>query len=297
MDNNRQGAKASIIALIVVVGLWILLPSAVRRLNKEAFAEFQAPALQLLSKSRDLARYWELRSRSTEDLVAAGRDLARINATLELKLHAMEDMRKENLRLREMLRYPVSTEYFTVVARVATRDSSSWWQRMLIRKGRNDGVRPGCPVVFGNRVVGRVTTVHLNLSEVELVTSPSFRCTAFLEGDDPPRIVYINGVASSPFTMARAKVSIIQPDYTPPAGQVAKVLTTGLGGVFPSGLILGTLDGGVTHTAQGNLKEAIMIPAKNLDTIEEVSVLVPKYPTAGEILMSPTDRIKLEEFK
>jgi rod shape-determining protein MreC len=297
MDNNRQGAKASIIALIVFIGLWIALPSTIRRLNKEAFSEFQAPAIQLLSKSRDLARYWELRSRSTEDLIAAGRDLARINATLELKLHAMEDIRKENLRLREMLRYPNSTEYLTVVARVATRDTSTWWQRMLIRKGRNDGIRPGCPVVFGNRVVGRVTTVHLNISEVELVTSPAFRCTAFLEGDDPPRIVHVSGVASNPFTTGRAKVSIIQPDYTPPAGQVAKVITTGLGGVFPAGLILGTLEGGVTQTAQGNLKEAYMVPSKNLDTIEEVSVLVPKYPTAGEILMSPTDRIKLEEFK
>ena len=189
MDNNRQGAKASYVALVFFTGLWMILPSAVRRFNREAFAEFQAPALHLVGKGRDLARYWELQSRSPEELVAAARDLARINAALELKIHSLDDARKENTRLREMLRYPQSTEFVTVVARVSVRETSSWWQRIIIRKGRSDGVRPGCPVVFGDRVIGRVSVVHLTTSEVDLVTSPGFRCTAFLEGDDQYHVV------------------------------------------------------------------------------------------------------------
>ena len=54
MDPNRQGARASYVALSIFVALWILVPSAVRRFNREAFVEFQAPALHLLAKSRDL---------------------------------------------------------------------------------------------------------------------------------------------------------------------------------------------------------------------------------------------------
>ena len=161
MDQNRQGARASYVVLAVFIAAWILLPAAVRRFNREAFVEFQAPALHLVAKSRDLATFWEKKSRSTEELAAAGRDLARINAALELKLKAMDDVRRENTRLREVTRYNVPTEYLSVVARVATRDSSSWWQRIVIRKGRNDGIRPGAPVVFGDTVVGRVTAVHL----------------------------------------------------------------------------------------------------------------------------------------
>ena len=84
MDQNRQGARASYIALTIFVAIWILLPSAVRRFNREAFSEFQAPALHLAGKGRDLAKFWELKSRSNEEMAAAGRDLARINAALEL---------------------------------------------------------------------------------------------------------------------------------------------------------------------------------------------------------------------
>jgi rod shape-determining protein MreC len=285
MDQNRQGARASYVALAVFIAAWILLPGAVRRFNREAFVEFQAPALHLVGKSRDLATFWEKKSRSSEELVAAGRDLARINAALELKLKGMEDIRRENTRLREVTRYNVPADYLSVVARVATRDSSSWWQRIVIRKGRNDGIRPGAPVVFGDTVVGRVTAVHLTTSEVDLVTSPGFRCTAYLEGDDQNRIVLINGVAANSLGTAKARVSVIPYDYLLPAGTPARVTTTGMGGVFPSGLTLGYLDGGAYATQVGNFKESLLVPSRDLYNLQEVSVLVPIIQTPGEALI------------
>jgi rod shape-determining protein MreC len=285
MDQNRQGARASYVALAVFVAGWILLPSAVRRFNREAFVEFQAPALHLVGKSRDLATFWEKKSRSSEELIAAGRDLARINAALELKLKGLEDIRRENTRLREVTRYNVPADYLSVVARVATRDSSSWWQRIVIRKGRNDGIRPGAPVVFGDTVVGRVTAVHLTTSEVDLVTSPGFRCTAYLEGDEQNRIVLINGVAANSLGTAKARVSVIPYDYLLPAGTPARVTTTGMGGVFPSGLTLGYLDGGAYATQVGNFKESLLVPSRDLYNLQEVSVLVPIIQTPGEALM------------
>ena len=285
MDQNRQGARASYVALSFFVALWILVPSAVRRFNREAFVEFQAPALHLLGKSRDLATFWEKKSRSVEEMAAAGRDLARINAALEIKINALEDIRRENVRLREITRYNVPAEYMSVVARVATRDSSSWWQRIVIRQGRNDGIRPGAPVVFGNTVVGRVTAVHLTTSEIDLVTSPGFRCTAYLEGDDQNHIVLVNGVASNSLGTAKARVSVIPRDYSMPAGQPARVFTTGMGGVFPSRLLLGYLDGGTYATQVGNFKESLLIPSRDLYNLQEVSVLVPLHQNPGEALM------------
>lgn len=285
MDQNRQGARASYVALSVFVALWILAPSAVRRFNREAFVEFQAPALHLLGKSRDLATFWEKKSRSVEEMAAAGRDLARVNAALEIQINKFEDIRRENVRLREITHYNVPAEYMSVVARVATRDSSSWWQRIVIRKGRKDGIRPGAPVVFGNTVVGRVTAVHLTTSEVDLVTSPGFRCTAYLEGDEQNHIVLVNGVASNSLGTAKARVSVIPRDYSLPAGQPARVFTTGMGGVFPSRLILGYLDGGTYATQVGNFKESLLVPSRDLYNLQEVSVLVPLHQNPGEALM------------
>ena len=225
MNNHQKGAKASYIALIVFVLIWISGANALHRFTKETFAEFQAPALQIASKGSDLSRYWELKSRSNEELISASRDLARINAALELRLHSMDDIRRENTRLRENARYTSNSEFLTVVARVISRDTSSWWQKIIIRKGRNDGIRPGSPVVFSDKVIGRVSAVHLNISEVDLVTSPTFRCTAFLVGDEKRRIVYVKGDAANSLSPGRAKITGIPIDYNPPTGQPIKVLT------------------------------------------------------------------------
>ncbi len=285
MDKNRQGAKASYVAFFVFVALWILAPSFVRMGTREAFVEFQAPALHLVAKGRDLARFWELKSKSSEELAAASRDLARINAALELKVRTLEDIRQENIRLRELARYTAPREFLTIVARVASRDSSSWWHRIILRKGRSDGIRPGCPVVFSDRVIGKVSLVHLNTCEVDLVTSPNFRCTAYLEGDEQGRIVLVSGLPANSLGTARAKIAVIPTDYIAPAGQSAKVVTTGMGGVFPAGLTIGTLDSNIRTTQEGNFKEGTLQPSRNLFSLQEVSVLVPIHPAAGEILL------------
>ncbi|MFM7397990.1 MAG: rod shape-determining protein MreC, partial [Verrucomicrobiota bacterium] len=191
MNREEQGAKASYVLLTLVFLAWCFGPSVVRRFTREAFVEFQAPALELAGRTRDLARYWELRTRSTEELAEAGRDLGRINAGLELRLIEMKGLAEENARLRTLLSYGPAPEYRTVVARVVARDSTGWWQRITIRKGRTDGVRPFSPVVFGNQVIGRVAQVHLNSSEIDLITSPGFRCTAHLDGDEQRRVVLL----------------------------------------------------------------------------------------------------------
>jgi len=286
MERNRQGAKAAYVLLTIVMVLWVLSPSVVRRFNREAFTEFQAPALHLVGKGRDLARYWEFKSRNTEDLVAASRDLARVNAALELKLAMMQDLRDENKRLREIARYTPPNTFYTVVARVGLRETSSWWHRINVRKGLDDGVRPGCPVIFGDRVVGRVTVVHKNSAEVDLITSPAFRCTAFLEGDDQGRMVVVDGRAANSLTPPAARVWNIPYDYSIPAGTVPKVMTTGLGGIYPAHLVLGTLEANLRNAQDGIFKEGVLRPGRDLFSLQEVTILVPTKPSRAEDLLS-----------
>jgi rod shape-determining protein MreC len=279
---QRLRGPLAVLGLIFVA--WLLLPSAARLFTREAFTEFQAPALGLTSRSRELVRYWELTSQGSEDLAAAGRDLARAQAGMELRLRQLESTVDENRRLRAMLATPASTEFRTVVARVAVRESSAWWSRLTIRRGRTDGIRPGCPVVFGDCVVGRIAAVHVDTSEVELVTSPGFRCTAFLGNGEDQRPVLISGEPDLPFTAPSARVTYIPTDFTPAAGQPTKVITTGLGGLYPKGLRLGTLAPELEETPAGAYRIGTLRPSRELLSLREVSVLVPTEPQPYEEL-------------
>lgn len=279
-----QRLRGPLAVLALVFGAWLLLPAAARLFTRETFAEFQAPALGLASRSRELVRYWEITGRSSEELAAAGRDLARSQAALELRLRELESAADENRRLRAMLAAPAPAQFRTVVARVAARESTAWWSRLTIRRGRTDGIRPGCPVVFGDAVVGRIAAVHVDTSEVELVTSPGFRCSAFLEGDAGNRPVLVSGEPDLPFTAPSARVTYIPIDFTPAAGQATRVVTTGLGGLYPQGLRLGTLGAEMEETPAGAYRLGTLHPARDLMGLREVSVLVPTEPQPYEEL-------------
>lgn len=284
MEKPLRRLRGPLAVLGLLLGAWILLPAIPRLFVREAFAEFQAPGLSLASRSRELVRHLELTSQDADALAAAGRDLARANAALELRILGLEAAAAENRRLRGMLGAPPPAEFRTVIARVAAREGSTWWSRLIIRRGREDGVRPGCPVVVGDRVVGRVAAVHLNTSEVELVTSPSFRCSAYLDGDERRQTVFVLGSPGQPFARPRALVDHIPRDYSVPAGQPAVVRTTDLGGLYPSGLRLGTLEPALEEAPEGAWKRGRLIPSADLFSLAEVSVLVPTQPQPYEEL-------------
>lgn len=288
MSTPASRARGPITALAALLLLWVLLPAAGRLFTRETFAELQAPSLNLLSRTRDLALAVELKGSDAAELAAAGRDLARANAALELRVAELESLASENRRLRAMLAAPAFPGFRTLVARVAVRESGAWWSTLTVRRGRIDGVRKGCPVVFGDRVVGRVSAVHVDTCEVELLTSPGFRCSAFLEGDETPegrrRMVFVEGQPAQPFASPRARVTFIPYTYGVPAGQPAKVVTTGLGGLYPAGLRLGTLAPALEDTPEGAYRNGVLTPAADLLSLREVGILIPTQPQPYEEL-------------
>ncbi len=262
---------------------WWFVPAAVRRAVYEAAYEFEAPAFVLSSRMSDLARYWELRSRSRDDLIRAGRDASRLAATMQYEIAAASGLRDENARLEALLGMPSRPEYRTVPARVAQRRLGMWWQQIVLRRGKKDGVRPGCPVVNAYGVVGRVRDVFSDTCVVELISSPSFRISATLSGEEKLAVTY-QGAGASPFSRATGRIGDI------PAGTVfsengtrTDVVTSGLGGIFPAGLRIGSLAGTPARSADGVFREAVVEPAQNLASIEEAAILVPVMPDVLEV--------------
>jgi rod shape-determining protein MreC len=135
---------------------------------------------------RDLQEFWSLRMHSKNALIEAGIDLARLNSSYELAVQQNSELKSEVSRLESLLRLPSFTEYRYEHARVARRDFSGWWHRIVIRKGKNFGITVGAPVVFTGGVVGRVSEVRAATSVVEMISSPGVRLAGVVEGDSRP---------------------------------------------------------------------------------------------------------------
>lgn len=258
----------------IVLG-WLVLPVAVKSLARASFYELTAPVNVAASRARDLQAFWNLRLHSKDELIAAGRDLARLNASYELAVQQNTELQAEISRLETLLRLPAFNEYRPEHARVARRDFSAWWQQIVIRKGRNFGIPVGAPVIFSGGVVGRVTAVYATTATVELISSPNVRLAGVVEGDSRP--ISFQGGLNTTFAPPRGTVEFVPLDISAKPSAPRRLITSGLGGVFPPGLTLGWISR-LELGADGLFQSGEVKLDDRLGSLTEVTVLVPLNP-------------------
>lgn len=272
MPSNRFDQAKPFLTLAIVVIAWLVLPVAVKSFMRASFFELQAPIAVSASHVRDLQEYWSLRTQSKHELIEAGRDLARVNASYELAVQENTTLRAELDRMQNLLRIPPQPAHRFEHARVVQRDFSAWWQRVIIRKGRNYGITVGSPVVFSGGVVGRVTEVHAYTSVVELISSPGVRLAAVVEGDDRP--MSFQGGLNPTYGPAKGVIEFVPLDIFASATSTKRLVTSGLGGVFPAGLTLGRVVK-LEPSTDGLFKTGEVELDPRLGELTEVTVLVP----------------------
>lgn len=273
MPTQRFDQAKPFVTLGLALLAWLVVPTAVKRLARASFFELQAPVETAASYVRDIQGYWALKSRTKDDLIEAGRDLARLNAAYESRIQQDASLRSDLERLQRVLNLPTPAGFRAEPARVVRRDFSSWWQRLVIRKGRVHGITEGSPVIYSGGVVGKVREVFAYTSVVELVSSPGVRIAAVAEGDTRP-ISYQGGVNPT-YGPSFGSVEYVPLDVFVTAATPRRLVTSGLGGVFPPNLTIGQMTR-VEPSADGLFKSGEVKLAPELSSLNEVTVLVPE---------------------
>ena len=273
MSAKRFDQARPFLTLALVFAAWLVVPTAVKRVLRAGFFEMQAPVEASASYIRDLQEFWSLKSRSKNELIEAGRDLVHLNAAYEVRLQQDADLRAQLDRLGRLMNLPAPEGYRAEAARVVRRDFSGWWQQIVIRKGSNYGITVGAPVIYAGGVVGCVREVHAYTSVVELISSPGVRIAACLEGDTRP-ISYQGGINPS-IAAACGEVEYVPVDVFVSPSAPRRLVTSGLGGVFPGGFTIGSLIS-VEPSSDGLFKSGGVQLDAALSALSEVTVLVPQ---------------------
>jgi len=109
-------------------------------------------------------------------------------------------LKKDNLRLRGILKLQESSNINTISAAVISRKTGSWWRQIILNKGSKDGVEIGNIVVGPGGLLGRVSSTSLFTSTVKLLTSPESKVGVWVDriqinglligsGDDFPNLI------------------------------------------------------------------------------------------------------------
>ena len=279
MPQQRFDQAKPFLTLAIVLAAWLVVPTAVKRFLRASFFEMQAPVEATASYVRDLQDFWSLKTRSDTDLIEAGRDLVHLNNAYEVRLQQDAGLRDEIERLETLLKLPSPDGYRAEPARIVRRDFSGWWQQIVIRKGRNYGIIEGAPVIYVGGIVGRVREVHTYTSVGDLISSPGVRVAACVEGDTRP-ISYQGGVNPT-LAPARGTIEYVPVDIFITPAAPRRLVTSGLGGVFPANLTIGYITR-VEPSTDGLFKTGDVQLEPALSSLTEVTVLVPQGPAAGK---------------
>ena len=153
-----------------------------------------------------------------------------------------------------------------VVAKVIGYDATQWSKVIFINRGTDDKVEKNLSVVTDAGVVGHVVHASLKSSKVLLITDSRSAVDSLFQETRESGITVGTGddICEMKFVPISAKVSVGD-----------NVVSSGLGGVFPKGLMVGTVVGVVKqdHELFQNIRVATSV---DLSNVEEVIVLLSK---------------------
>ncbi len=169
------------------------------------------------------------------NLKTENQNLKQKNSELEQSLRELENIKSENETLKEYLGLTEKYgEYTTIPGYVIDKDISNYSKTIIINIGEDDGVEQNMTVIADEGLVGHVVSVTKNTAKVRTIidTSSSVSC---LMSTDKNSVVCKGTLDSN--TQLKAMYIATETDII----QGDSVDTSGLGGIYPKGIHVGTI--------------------------------------------------------
>ena len=189
--------------------------------------------------------------------------LREYNEQLVQQYSQMEEYKQEAQRLQKLLDLKDTYQIEGTGARVIGRSSEAWSQTVIINKGSDDGVSTGQTVMGTSGVVGQIVSMSSHTATVRLLTDPQSGAAAMVQSSRAEGILRgsLVGLLYLEDLDADAEVNV---------GDV--VVTSGLGGSYARGLIIGTVV--KVDAQQGDTsRRAVVSPNDAISTLEDVLVV------------------------
>ena len=198
-------------------------------------------------------------------LIQRNSELENEVANLQSQIIQLQEQLREADILYSLLDYARSRpadKY--LAAAVIGRDPSPFMQYIIIDHGSDDGVRYGMPVVTQQGLVGRIDAVTAGAARVQLISDSRSKINVSLQNQDEDAI--ISGSISGDITL-----EMLNQNVPLQVGNI--LLTSGLGGNYPSDILVGQVID-IRKTENELFQSAYIQPAVDFATLRAVLVIM-----------------------
>lgn len=206
-----------------------------------------------------------------DDIYRKYKEIEKELDSAEQKNSTIKELELENKKMKEMLRLNDSlSEYDKIHATVVNRNSSYWFQKLVINKGSISGIEKQMAVVTNDGLVGYISETSNFSSNVQLLTTENIKnkISVKVEIEEDK---YENGLLIG-YDIKKGLYKIEGIGYSGDIKKGTIVTTTGLNDNFPSGVLIGYVDNITTDSFElGKILE--VKPSVDFDNIKYVTIL------------------------
>lgn len=209
-------------------------------------------------------------------------------------IYDVQELNKENEELRKILDKTESMRDFVPIqATVIARSPERWIEQVTINKGTQDGVAVNMAVITADGMVGKIQNAAPFTSTVQLLSGfDQFNRISAMISKDDVRDVF--GLVEEYNKEDHSLYFRIIEESEKNVEQGDLVVSSGMGGVFPSGLPIGTVKE-VVPDQYGLTNTALIEPAADLYEFNHVIVVDRSIENAGEEIDEEEEETKDEE--
>jgi rod shape-determining protein MreC len=272
-SERRVWSPADLAIRLIILVLAALLLMALQQTGRlegieGTVAAVTTPGQLTLSSAADRVTEFLETLREFRGLQQRTAELERINESLLVENLRLQEVERENQRLRDLLAFAetrpgIELRGGQILARTIGYDSNNFLSFIMLDLGRRHNIEVGMPVVNEQGLIGRISEVNESTSKVLLITDPASTVNAILQSSRLTGV--LSGRPGSEPVMG----------FIPQGSEIAVgeiVLTSGMGGNFPKGIPIGQ----VTEVRQRDFEvfqEAVVRPTVDFGRLEIVMVV------------------------
>ena len=253
---GRLMLGALVVMLLGLFLLWRIDNPRVERLRMEItdriipnFSAITAPVTAAVNILRSARSYTRIYQQNQE----LRRELQQMKAWKEAALQREQ----ENARLLDLNNVRLDPKFTKITGVVLADSGSPFRQTVLLNVGRRDGIVDGWAAIDGIGLVGRIAGVGERTSRVILLTDTASRIAVSIESNGQRAMIVGDNTSRPPLEFLEAPETVRPGD---------RVVTSGDGGVFPSGLLVGQ----VTQNLSGRLRVRLAADMQRLEFLRVV---------------------------
>lgn len=205
------------------------------------------------------------------------KDVEKSNDVLETSIDRIDSIEAENIELRRQLdalkeelniNYTLS-DYEYLNATVISRNVGYWYNKLTINKGSYNGVKKDMVVISSKGLIGRVVKTSTFTSDVRLITTSDTNNKISVHVSNGDNNLY--GVIND-YDYKKSVLELEGISNTKDVNVGDYVYTSGLGGIFPAGILIGTVTE-ITTDSYDLAKIMKVTPSVDFNDINYVSIL------------------------